>query len=193
MPWEKQFDKADALGRALDAFWWEGYDATSMTDLLDRMGIQKGSFYATFGSKHEILVEALERYTAERSEEFERLHSEPSPRGALERHLRTLAGSACSADGQRGCFAVNAGLELAGRDAKVREIVQRAMRGHEQHYFRLLVAARARGEVARELDPRETARGLLALVLGIRVLSRSRAPCSVIESVRDQALALLGP
>lgn len=193
MPWEKQFDKANALERALDAFWWGGYDATSMTDLLDRMGIQKGSFYATFGSKHEVLIEALERYTAERFDEFERLHSEPSPRGALERHLRKLAAYACSAEGERGCFAVNSGLELAGRDDKVREIVQRALSAHEEHYFRLLVAARDRGEVARELDPRETARGLLALVLGIRVMARSRAPHSVIASVRDQALALLGP
>ncbi len=66
MPSQKQFDVDEALGLALEEFWRQGYRATSMADLLGCMGIQKGSFYATFGSKHEIFVDALSRCTLRR-------------------------------------------------------------------------------------------------------------------------------
>jgi len=193
MPWEKQFDKSKALDRAQDAFWEGGYEATSMAVLLKRMGIQKGSFYATFGSKRQVLLEALERYVEARSSGFGALHAAPSARAALERHLRALAEEACTSRGDRGCFMVNTALELSGRDDVVREVVQRGVRTLEQHYFRLLESARAEGELPANVEPRRTARALLALVLGIHVLSHSATPRAVIEAVRDHAIALLGP
>lgn len=48
MPSTKRFDVDEALDRAMETFWEHGYKATSMCTLLDGMGIQKGSFYATF-------------------------------------------------------------------------------------------------------------------------------------------------
>ena len=163
-----------------------------MAELLEQMGIQKGSFYATFGSKHDVLMDALKSYVKDRFAEFDALHRNPSPRAALEQHLREVAAGAPTPEGRRGCFVVNAAIELAPRDEEVKGVAQRVMREHEEHYFRLLEAARQKGEVAADLDPRQTARGLLAMVLGIRVLSRASSPRSVIEGVRDGALALLG-
>ena len=50
MPWEKQFDHDEALSKAMGAFWAHGYEATSMQDLVDCMGVNRGSLYATFGA-----------------------------------------------------------------------------------------------------------------------------------------------
>ncbi len=47
MPWEKQFDTDEALAKAMHAFWARGYEATSMQDLVDCMGVNRGSLYAT--------------------------------------------------------------------------------------------------------------------------------------------------
>ena len=63
MPWTKSFDPQTALRKAVDVFWTKGYDGTSMNDLLHAMGIQKGSFYDTFGSKHEIYLQAMDQYS----------------------------------------------------------------------------------------------------------------------------------
>ena len=192
MPWEKQFDKDEVLDRAARAFWAGGYEATSMTDLLRQMGIQKGSFYATFGSKHQVLVDALTKYVGSAMSGFEQLHLEPSPRAALERHLHSLAEEAVGSERNLGCFLVNTALELCPHDEQVRTVVERSLATHEGHYRKLLESARELGEVPASLDPREVARGLLGMVLGMRVLGRSFAPKPVIESVRDQALLLLG-
>ena len=55
----KEFDQDEALGKAMDVFWTKGYEATSVQDLLDHMGINRGSMYDTFGDKHALFVEAV--------------------------------------------------------------------------------------------------------------------------------------
>ena len=62
MPRAKCFDRNDALEKAMKAFWSRGYEATSMQDLVDCMGINRGSLYNTFGGKHELFLEALDHY-----------------------------------------------------------------------------------------------------------------------------------
>ena len=62
MPWEKQFDSDKALTDAMNIFWSRGYESTSMQDLVDSMGINRGSLYATFGSKRSLFLQALRHY-----------------------------------------------------------------------------------------------------------------------------------
>ena len=62
MPWEKSFDTEEALGKAMAAFWARGYEATSMQDLVDCMGIGRGSIYAAFGDKRRLFMRALALY-----------------------------------------------------------------------------------------------------------------------------------
>lgn len=193
MPWEKQFNKEEALERAGQAFWAGGYEATCMTSLLESMGIQKGSFYATFGSKRQVLLDSLEAYIRTWQAQSRGFAQELSPRAALERQLANHAAEARGENRKMGCYVVNMALELAPHDEEVRRLVATAFSDHEEHYTELLKAGQSRGEISPELDARATARALLALVLGLRVLSRSAAPHGVIDSVLQQALALLGP
>ena len=62
MPWEKNFDLDKATDKAIQVFWKKGYEGTSMSDLIDAMGINKGSLYNAFGSKDELFNRALLRY-----------------------------------------------------------------------------------------------------------------------------------
>ncbi|MGD9921955.1 MAG: TetR/AcrR family transcriptional regulator, partial [Pseudorhodoplanes sp.] len=66
MPWEKQFDTDEVLEKAMRAFWDRGYEATSLQDLVDHTGINRGSLYATFGDKHALFIAALRRYDESR-------------------------------------------------------------------------------------------------------------------------------
>ena len=62
MPRPKAFDPDAALQKAMQVFWERGYEATSVDDLVQCMGINRFSLYSTFGGKHQLFVAALERY-----------------------------------------------------------------------------------------------------------------------------------
>ncbi|NEO92378.1 MAG: TetR/AcrR family transcriptional regulator, partial [Moorea sp. SIO3G5] len=57
-----EFDREEALEKAMDLFWSKGYNATGLNDLLKHMGIQRQSLYNTFGSKHALFLEAVQNY-----------------------------------------------------------------------------------------------------------------------------------
>ena len=62
MPWEKQFNKDEALDKAMQAFWMHGYEATSMQDIEVATGLRKQSLYRLFGDKHAMYLAALWSY-----------------------------------------------------------------------------------------------------------------------------------
>ncbi len=58
----REVDRDKALDKALHAFWKNGYEGTSLSDLTEAMGINRPSIYAAFGSKEELFRSALDRY-----------------------------------------------------------------------------------------------------------------------------------
>ncbi|CAM5304009.1 hypothetical protein SVIOM74S_00836 [Streptomyces violarus] len=75
----KEFDPDAALQSALELFWRRGYEATSMSDLVEHLGIGRASIYATFGSKHELYLKALDRYAETRDPSLLAELSQPGP------------------------------------------------------------------------------------------------------------------
>ena len=58
----REFDMDQALDAAMSTFWAQGYEATSMTDLVEATGLQKGSLYKAFDDKHDLFMKSLSRY-----------------------------------------------------------------------------------------------------------------------------------
>lgn len=58
----RSFDPDQAIETAQRLFHARGYDAVSVSDLTDALGIKPPSFYAAFGSKAELYIRVLERY-----------------------------------------------------------------------------------------------------------------------------------
>ncbi len=58
----KEFNHDEVLEKAMQVFWAKGYECTSMQNLVDAMGINRGSLYATFGDKHSLHLATLDRY-----------------------------------------------------------------------------------------------------------------------------------
>ncbi len=191
MPWEKSFSRVEALTLAEHKFWETGYAATSMESLLETMGIQKGSFYATFGSKHQVYIEALDHYIAERFKQFDASLSASSPRQALLEHIEAVLNESLRRRSDRGCFLVNAALELSPQDPEVRRVVERALDRHRKFYETMLGMARDLGEVPADLDPVQTSSSMLGLVLGIRVMARQGVPSTVITQVANGLRAMI--
>ena len=191
MPWTKNFDVDEALRKAGEAFWTHGYEATSMSALLQAMGIQKGSFYDTYGSKKEVYLRALDQYTNTRFGEFQSLAEGHSPRQALGVLIEAIHDECISKDGHRGCMVINCALELAHSDTDAQRFVQHTLETHEDYYAGLIRAGQEAGEISSELDPAATSKALLALVMSMRVYSRAGSSRATVRTLADQALALL--
>jgi len=192
MPRDKQFDVDEALDRALETFWSQGYETTSMDDLLKRMGINRGSFYDTFNSKHDVLIDALKRYDREyRRADLRASARGRSPREAILSLFKSMATGSRGPHGKHGCFLVNSALELAPKDKAVARIVRSGFRDTEKFFAGLLAKGQVSGEISGELDPEETARALMCQLLGLMVLVRSGSSKSVIRSAAGLAGDLL--
>lgn len=138
----REFDTDQALDAAMEAFWERGYEATSMADLMLATGLQKGSLYKAFGSKHELYTEALTRYLSRAHGQMqEALETPDSARAGVERWLRLVL-RLCDCEGRRGCFALNSTVELAGHDAVTAEL----LKAHFARVERLLSRTIARGQ-----------------------------------------------
>lgn len=192
MPWEKSFDTDDVLGKAMAAFWARGYEATSMQDLAGCMGIGRGSIYAAFGGKRRLFLRALALYDDRHGRRWtERLSALASPRQAiLSAFDEVIAGKLGGA--RDGCMMINTGLEMSPHDDEIAAVVARSLEAIEAFFRTMVERGQAAGEISPALDAAETARGLLALMAGLRVLSRSRPEEALMRAVARQAEALLG-
>ncbi len=191
MPWEKQFDVDVALQKAGETFWSHGYEATSVRDLLGAMGIQKGSFYDTYGSKKEAYLMALDQYIDTHCAQLRERVEQQSPKRSLEMHLNNILEDCIGANGHRGCMVINCALELAHSDTAAQKAVRRAFKINEDFFFERLVAAQEAGEVSSAIDAAATAKAILAITMGMMVYSRSGAPKATLRTLADQALALI--
>jgi len=192
MPWEKQFDIDERLERAMRAFWARGYEATSMQDLVAAMGVNRGSLYATYGDKRSLFLKSLRHYDTEyRIRYLAALERDYDPRQAILAVFEATVDFSLRAAGRDGCFLVNTSIELSAHDPEIAEVVAYGLSETEKFFRRMIRAGHASGDIPAHIDATATARGLLALLMGLRVLARSRPEKALLKSAANHAEVLL--
>ncbi|MFI1178755.1 TetR/AcrR family transcriptional regulator [Streptomyces sp. NPDC020799] len=188
----KEFDPDAALQSALELFWERGYEATSLADLVERLGIARASLYATFGSKRELYLKALERYGEQSDPRIVEELSQPGPAlPAVRALVRRFADEATCDDLRRGCFVTNTAVELAAHDPAAAHRVGESWQGLETALVSALMRARAQGELPAGRDPVALARMLMVLMQGMRVVGKADPGPGRLRDAAAQALSLL--
>jgi TetR/AcrR family transcriptional regulator, transcriptional repressor for nem operon len=188
----REFDETAALEAAIGCFWRRGYEATSVRDLAESMGLSAPSLYNAYGDKHALFVQALEHYL-DRSmrERIERLEKSLPPKQAIREFIGAIIDHSVNDRERRGCFLVNSALEVAPHDKKLGGLIADRLAELEAFFRRSLRRAQAEGTVPRKPVAKDLARLLLGVVLGIRVLARVRPERASLESLARPVLALL--
>lgn len=187
----KEFDPDVVLDRALEVFWERGYEATSMADLVARLGIARASIYGTFGGKRALYLKALDRYAGTRDAAVVAALSQPGPALPAVRALIRQYADESVRDDRRGCLVVNTAVELGGRDPAAARAVEASWTTLEVALSSALTRSAAQGELTGDRDPRSLARLLLVLLQGMRVMGRTPTDPGRLRDAADQALALL--
>jgi TetR/AcrR family transcriptional repressor of nem operon len=192
MPWEKSFDEDEAVGQAMNVFWAKGFQPASMADLVAGTGITRGSLYNAFGGKEQLFIKALQKYDKDkRRARLAELEAMDDPKRAIALLFDGLVAETVADAERKGCFLVNTVSELTTHGEEVNCIVRNGLRELQAFFRRSVEVAQARKQMAAILDPEATAKGLLAMIVAIRVLGRGMWDESSLKTIAAQAQCLL--
>ncbi|MGN7360671.1 TetR/AcrR family transcriptional regulator [Paenibacillus sp. SAF-054] len=189
---QREFDKEQALGEAMELFWEKGYAATSISDLTAAMGIQRPSLYAAFGDKEELFETALRKYLNQHAARIRtKLHANPSVKAAIHTFFEDLVEDGYREKPSKGCFCINTMVELAPHDEKF-EILTREHEMYLAVIFQEVIRKGIKsGELQSSLDSKALAQTLVVQLIGLTVLLKSRPERSFTEHSVGMVLSLL--
>jgi len=166
-----EFDRPTAVNRALALFWRQGYQATSLADLLPAMGISRSSFYAAFGDKRSFFIECLDLWAARTLQLLNDQRNGLPPIDALQKFFERSVAEALGPKVNWGCMLVNTVLEMSGVDDELATRASTHMADMERSFQDSLQDAGATSAQAEKM-----AAMLMLFNEGIRVSSRRRLP-----------------
>lgn len=192
MPWDKRFDVDDVLDKAMTLFWERGYKGVSMADLVSELGVNRSSLYDTFGQKEDLFRRALIRYDQlHRQDWLCDLANGSDPLDSIRQAFAEVA-SAPEQTRRFGCLLVNTTIDLPLEHSDFATVVHTAFEETQQFFQDQLDRAMERAELANGVDTASVAATLMALLLGMRVLSRAHRTPEEMSPILLQLDTILG-
>jgi TetR/AcrR family transcriptional repressor of nem operon len=192
-PRAKEFDPDEALEKAMELFWRKGYEATSIKNLVDHMGINRFSLYSTFGDKHQLFLAACARYH-EHNDRNALAPLETAEEGlpSIREYFTRMVDGFASEGGSRGCLMTNSAVELAPHDQDAAEKTGAFLLRQQEAFYNALGRAQRRGEIPDWKNLNDLARFLTMTAQGLAVLAKISPRREIFDSIVDVSLAALG-
>jgi len=187
----RQFDEDALLEVALETFWQNGFAATSMIDVAQATGVQRGSLYNAYGDKERLFLLAYERYASGFLDSVRRALSNPDPAVALTALFKGIIASMTAGAPSRGCLTTKTALELprAGRaiEARVKRLIE--------DLTALIRDALSTPAARRKLscDPAMAAELAVTFTRGLAVMERAYRNPRHLEKMAQQFVRILLP
>ena len=187
-----EFDRKQALEKAMEVFWTKGYKATSVNDLMQAMGLSKSSLYGTFGGKHAIFIECIKFY---RDNITIRVRFAMGLTRPATQIIGSILGRAVDRileiDGRRGCFLNNTAVEVGAIDLEAAEHCRSGFKIMEETFEKLVRRGQVEGDISKECDPKKLALFLNGMVNGIMVIGKANPDRQSLENIVETAMRAL--
>jgi TetR/AcrR family transcriptional repressor of nem operon len=188
----KVFDPQLALAKALQVFWHQGYEGTSMQDLVTHMGISRSSLYDTFGDKRALFLAVLAYYEQEMTSQLLAPLRQPgAPRQQIQQVFQQAIDMALADNLRQGCLMCNTAVELGPHDRAVTARVASNLARIEAAFASTLTHAYSTGEIKTPHHPRALARYLTNSLVGLRVLAKVLPSRATLDEIVEVTLAAL--
>ncbi|OWT58030.1 TetR family transcriptional regulator [Achromobacter insolitus] len=185
----REFDRDAALLAAMRTFWTQGYEGTSIQDLVAAMGVNKPSLYSTFGCKEEIFREAVELYDRiEGRATSQSLAKAGTAREAVETMLRANARAYVVEEGPRGCMIVLSSLLGAPENESVRAFLAENRLNGETMLRDRLAQGIAAGDLDSSADVGQLAAFYTTVLEGLSIQARDGASVDKLNVIIDAAM-----
>lgn len=185
----RSFDRETALEKAILAFWEHGYEATSVSDLTEVMGIGAPSLYAAFGDKRSLFDEVVREY-GERYGSFgdRAFAEEPTVRAGVERMLREAAAEYTEPGRPHGCLIVHAATNCT--TSEVEESLRERRNANIAAIESRIRSGVAAGELPADVDAAALARHTGAMIQGMSQQARDGASKEELEALAELAMRI---
>jgi TetR/AcrR family transcriptional regulator, copper-responsive repressor len=185
----RSFDRGAALEAALQVFWEKGYEAASISDLTDAMGINPPSLYAAFGDKEKLFLEAARSYAQARGNSCP-YDDEPTARGAIERLLTYMAKDLTETCHPRGCMMMMAAATVADTSPQLQKALADMRGGARDRLKERIKLGIAEGDVPAGTDANALADFFSAVMTGMSMQARDGATRRSLLATVEQAMSI---
>ncbi|MDR0779952.1 MAG: TetR/AcrR family transcriptional regulator [Pseudomonadales bacterium] len=164
---------------AMEQFWKEGFEASSIQKLLDATGINRGTLYNSFGDKEVFFKSCLDRYLGRLMGIVDATLGDKNLKAekALGAFIENVVSGLPSRQRNLGCLLVNSLCESVVWDAEIQKLLRDGLNG-----VRKAVLVRTRElekgkQLTKALDADKAADVVMALYTAVKVGARSgRSP-----------------
>ena len=184
----RAFDLDAALDAAIEVFWRQGYEGTSLADLTDAMGINRPSLYNAFGNKEDTFKLAVDRYARVDMAYVDAALAAPTAFEVAERYLHDNAEAVTTRGRPPGCLSIQGGLSASPEDDRVVQYLAERRALGEARFAERFARAIAEGDLDAPEDPAELAKYVNTVSAGLAVQAAGGATRAELLRVVSRAL-----
>jgi AcrR family transcriptional regulator len=184
----REFDVEEALAAALRVFWEKGYEAASLTDLTEAMGITRPSLYAAFGNKESLFKQALDLYESEKLAYVAQALAAPTARAVVQRMLDGTIDNITSEC--RGCLGVIASVSCGSVNSPIQQDIRARASSSREAMVARMQKAIDDGDFTQPVGAESITQYFTAVLQGISVQAGAGATREQLRDVADATLAI---
>lgn len=189
----REFDEETVLAAVVEAFWTNGYEATSTRELVRLTGLAQPSLHNAFGDKRSLFRRALKAYSRMTvHDQVTRLENSFLPGDAMVRYFDNVIDNTVNDSRRRGCLIVNTALCTSPSDADLMQAIGQDIEAIRDFFERCVSFGQQRGELPTVVPPSMAAGHLLCVLLGIRVLAKIKPDATLLNAAVGAGLAAIG-
>lgn len=188
----REFDTEQALDAAMHLFWRQGYEATSMQNLLDSMKLSKSSLYQTFGSKHDLFQQCIQYYRNMMTTGLQqRLAEASSGREFIEQFFMSIVDNANNPANRIGCLVMNTATELAQRDKDIGKLIKLGTENFADVFRQAVEQAQQEGDISPDKNAHSLGHFLMSNLSGLNSMVKAGASQAVLTDIVKEILRSL--
>jgi TetR/AcrR family transcriptional repressor of nem operon len=192
-PRSKEFDQAAVIEQAMALFCEKGYAATSIRDLVTRLGVSSSSLYATFGDKDAIFLLALKRHSRMEREMLRQVLSQSAdnPKTLLLQMFQELIDSLLANQLTGGSLTLKASVELENRKPEVSAVIAEHTEEAASMFAEFLERAAQSGQIRLRQPARQVADYILFNFFNLNFLAKVNLDRACLENYVQLVLSVL--
>lgn len=187
-----KFNRDMAMTAATELFWSQGYEGTSVQQLLDVMGINRSTLYASFGDKRELFTQSLSLFGVMAALACAPLRQDKPPHLAVKEFLELVFFGIPAEKRKKGCLLVNTILEQSGLDDSLAAEASRQLAKVGDELRWCFERAQSRHELSAQVSAEALAAYFMVVIKGLRVAVREGCSDASLRSTIDISIKVLG-